>query len=137
MSSVFYSFSDKNSTSIFRVEEFSVSNRKAGHYFDMTVDARTHSLAIATRRSHAIYIIEFHHYFLFLHYRWQLNEIAVQEVAVILQVSKVRRMKRNKNRKRKRRTEGLVCSVQMCECLWVSAVMGHKDTKQLHFLRLY
>lgn len=81
--------------------------------------------------------VEFHHYFLFLCYRWQLNEIVVQEVAVILQVSKVRRLRRNKKRRRKRRTEGLVCSVQMCECVWVAAIMGHKDTKQLHFLRLY
>jgi hypothetical protein len=55
---------------------------------------------------------------------------------VTLQVSKVRQAKKNKKRKKKKRTEGLVCSMQMCECLCVAAVMNHKETKQLHFLRL-
>lgn len=149
MSSTFYSFSEKNSTSIFRVEEFSVWNRKAGHYFDndsynlphyMAVDVGTQFIGHRHEkiRCHiypclSVLWVEFHHYFLFLCCRWQLNEIVVQEVAVTLQVSKVRHMKRNKKRRRKRRTEGLVCSVQMCDCLWVAAIMGHKDTNSYTF----
>jgi len=49
-------------------------------------------------------------------YRWQLNERVVQEVAVSLQV-KVMLVMKNKKRRKKKRTERLVCSVQMCGCV--------------------